>query len=156
MPTHARRKFSRMRGQHTHGWGAKKKHRGAGNRGGRGMAGTGKRADHKKPTILKLYGNEYFGRHGFNRPQSLIQKIRAINLDMLQSKLDYYLANKLVTKEKDFFLVDLEKLGYDKLLGKGKLSVKLKLKAHYLSERAAEKIEKNGGVVVKENAANSQ
>lgn len=156
MPAHARRKFSRMRGQHTHGWGAKKKHRGAGNRGGRGMAGSGKRADHKKPTILKLYGNEYFGRHGFNRPQGLTKEIRAINLDMLQSKLDYYLANKLITKEKDFFVVDLEKLGYDKLLGKGRLSVKLKVKASYLSARAVEKIEGKGGMVLGENAADSK
>ena len=41
-----------------------KKRRGAGNRGGRGMAGSGKRADQKKPTILKLYGSSYFGKRG--------------------------------------------------------------------------------------------
>ena len=102
MPVHKRRKFTRMRGQRGHGWGAKKKHRGAGNRGGRGMAGSGKRADQKKPTILKLYGNEYFGKHGFNRPQKVIEKIKAINLDKLQNKLDYYVENKLITKDKEF------------------------------------------------------
>jgi len=65
MSINKRTKRSRQRGSHTHGWGAKKKHRGAGNRGGRGMAGTGKRADQKKPTIMNLYGNEYFGKRGF-------------------------------------------------------------------------------------------
>ena len=54
----------RMRGTKTHGWGSKKKHRGAGNRGGRGMAGAGKRAEHKKTLILKKYTNAYFGKKG--------------------------------------------------------------------------------------------
>lgn len=142
-----------MRGQRGHGWGAKKKHRGSGNRGGRGMAGSGKRADQKKPTILKLYGNAYFGRHGFSRPQKMIVHIKAINLGYLQKKLEDYLNQKLITKEKDFYVVDLEKLGYQKVLGTGKLNVKLKIKADYFSESAVAKIEKNGGVILQENVA---
>ena len=51
MTVNKRKKNSRQRGSHTHGWGAMKKHRGAGNRGGRGAAGSGKRADSKKPSI---------------------------------------------------------------------------------------------------------
>ncbi len=154
MAARKRRKFSRMRGTHTHGWGAKKKHRGAGNRGGRGMAGSGKRADHKKPTILKLYGNEYFGRHGFRRPQKLLHKIRSINLDNLQSKLNNYFEQKLVTKDKDFYVVDLEKLGYQKLLGGGKLNLKLKISAPYFSAVAIKKIEEKGGIIVREDVSN--
>ena len=57
MVLNKRKKNSRMRGNTTHGYGSMKKNRGAGNRGGRGMAGSGKRADQKKPTILKLYGS---------------------------------------------------------------------------------------------------
>ena len=60
-----RKKVNKYRGSQTHGGGAKKKRRGAGNRGGRGMAGSGKRADQKKPSILKEYGNRYFGKRGF-------------------------------------------------------------------------------------------
>ena len=45
------KKVRKFRGSHTHGYGSKKKHRGAGSRGGRGMAGSGKRADQKKPSI---------------------------------------------------------------------------------------------------------
>jgi len=154
MTVNKRRKFSRMRGTHTHGWGAKKKHRGAGNRGGRGMAGTGKRADQKKPTILQEYGNDYFGRFGFNRPQKLLKKIKAINLDALQNKLDFYVSQKLVTKEKDVYVVDLDKLGYQKLLGGGKLEVKLKISAQYFSKSAVSKIQERGGIIEQEDVSN--
>ena len=66
MVVHKQKKNKRMRGaKTTHGYGAKKKHRGSGNKGGKGMAGSGKRADQKKTMILKVFGNEYFGRHGF-------------------------------------------------------------------------------------------
>ena len=148
------RKFSRQRGTHTHGWGAKKKHRGAGNRGGWGMAGSGKRADQKKPTILKLYGNAYFGRHGFNRPQKMLEHIRAINLGNLQTKLDFYVEQKLVSKDNDIYIVDLEKLGYNKLLGGGKLNVKLKISAPYFSAQAVTKVKEKGGIIVGEDVPN--
>ena len=148
MTVNKRSKLSRYRGSHTHGCGSKKKRRGFGNRGGKGMAGTGKRADQKKPTILKLYGNAYFGRHGFNRPQKMIKKINAINLDNLQNNLDFYIGKKFVSKEKDFYVVDLEKIGYQKLLGGGKLDVKLKITCLYASEIAIRKIQEKGGIIV--------
>ncbi|MBS3145783.1 uL15 family ribosomal protein, partial [Candidatus Woesearchaeota archaeon] len=88
MTVNKRSKKSRQRGTHTHGWGAKKKHRGAGNRGGRGNAGTGKRADTKKPTIIKLYGNEYFGKKGFKIPQNIKVVLKTINLQELNQKVD--------------------------------------------------------------------
>ena len=49
-----RKKVNKYRGSQTHGSGAKKKRRGAGNRGGRGMAGPGKIGDQKKTTNFKL------------------------------------------------------------------------------------------------------
>src|SRR3989344_7465290 len=148
MTVKRRSKFSRYRGSHTHGYGAKKKHRGAGNKGGKGMAGSGKRADQKKPTILKLYGNEYFGRKGFHRPQKMLVKVKVINLDDLQNKLNFYISKKLISKEADIYVVDLGKIGYQKLLGGGKLDVKLKVTADHISESAAKKIQEKGGVIV--------
>ena len=62
MTTNRRKKDVKQRGSHTHGWGSKKKHRGAGNRGGKGMASTGKRSDAVKPSFWK---ERYFGKHGF-------------------------------------------------------------------------------------------
>ena len=65
MLKHKKSKVKTQRGTSSHGWGHKKKHRGAGNRGGKGMAGTGARGDAKKPTILTTVGKSYYGKKGF-------------------------------------------------------------------------------------------
>ena len=55
MRTKTRKKSSRMhgKGMGTHGGGARKKRKGSGHRGGKGMSGSGKRADHKKTLVTK-------------------------------------------------------------------------------------------------------
>lgn len=58
-----RNKRSRIRGTRTCGW-AMKKHKGSGNRGGKGFSGSGKRADQKKTYVIK-YFYPYFGKKGF-------------------------------------------------------------------------------------------
>lgn len=133
MPIHKRKKFTRQRGSKTHGWGSTKKHRGAGNRGGRGKAGTGKRADTKKPTIINLFGNNYFGKKGFKRPQKMIKGKITININQLNNfdKTD----------------LNLKEMGYNKLLGKGKLIKKLNIIVPEFSKKAKEKIEKIGGTI---------
>lgn len=148
MVVHIRKKSSRMRGaRRGHGFGAKKKHRGSGNRGGFGMAGSGKRADQKKPTILNLYGSAYYGRFGFKRPPEVVKKVNAINIHDLQEKLDFFIKEKLVAKEGDSFVVDLKKLGFDKLLGKGDVRFRFKISAPSISGNAKAKIEEKGGAV---------
>ena len=74
-----------MRAQTTHGWGSKKKHRGSGNRGGFGMAGSGKRADQKKSLILKHFGKNYYGKKGFS---SIKKKLKAVNLFYVDQHAD--------------------------------------------------------------------
>ena len=143
-----RKKNTRQRGSKTHGWGAKKKHRGAGNRGGRGKAGTGKRADQKKPTILKKYGRSYFGKFGFKKPNK--KNIKAINLEYLEKNFDELLKNKLIKQEKDTFIINLKDLKINKLLGNGKITKKFKIIAERFSKNAKEKIEKLGGEISKE------
>src|SRR3989344_3463993 len=140
-----RKKITRNRGSHTHRGGAKKKRRGAGNRGGRGMAGSGKRADQKKPTILKLYGNTYFGKKGFNSVNK--KKIKTINIETIESRLYNWLKKGVLKKEKDTINIDLKKMGYDKLLGSGKINNKLNIEVRYASKKAIEKIEKSGGKI---------
>ncbi|HLD02181.1 MAG TPA: uL15 family ribosomal protein [Candidatus Nanoarchaeia archaeon] len=132
MLTRKKKKVRKLRGSFTHGCGAKKKHRNAGNRGGRGMAGTGKRADQKKISILQTYGESYFGKHGFSLHHSLRKKVNAINLENLPDSND----------------IDLTKLGYDKLLGKGVISRKVKVIVDSCSRIAKEKIEQAGGQVI--------
>ena len=132
MPVNKRKKSSRRFGNTTHGYGSMKKNRGAGNRGGRGMAGSGKRADQKKPTILKLYGNAYFGKHGFHSVNR--KKLKTINIEEIEKNFD-----KLI---KDG-VIDLK--NYDKVLGKGKITKKAKIICKFFTKTAKEKIEKIGG-----------
>ena len=141
MKTHKRKKATRLRGSHTHGWGAKKKHRGKGSRGGIGMAGTGKRAGHKIMKIAKLYGKNYLGKKGF---KDAAKKINVVNLSYLEEHID-----KITKKEAEFFTVDVSKLGYDKVLGTGNLTKKFKVISKSFSKSAIDKIKKAGGEAVK-------
>lgn len=133
MPVNKRKKHTRELAKTTHGYGSMKKHRGAGNRGGRGMAGTGKRADQKKIGILKFIGKTYYGSYGFNRPQSKVKKSKTINLRDIEKKVigDSFDAKK-----------------YDKVLGTGNLTKKLKITSKAFSASAKEKIEKAGGEAI--------
>ena len=145
MPINKQKKAARYRGSHTHGGGAKKKRRGSGNRGGFGMAGTGKRAGQKKPSILTTFGNAYYGKIGFNRPKKVVKKINAINILDLEKKLEFYVTQSLVKKDKDKYVINLSDLGYNKLLGAGLVTKKLEIKSPRFSKKAKEKIEKAGG-----------
>lgn len=145
MVVRKRKKHSRMRAITTHGYGSRKKHRGAGSRGGRGMAGTGKRAGTQKPSIWRNV--KYFGKYGFRR-NVRIKQVNTINIIQLEKGLENYVAKKLVSKQKDVYDVDLAKLGFQKLLGDGKVTKKFNIKAMYASAKAVEKVKKAGGEVI--------
>lgn len=147
MTVNKRKKNTRQRGSKTHGWGAKKKHRGQGHRGGRGMAGTGKRADSKKPSIWK---ERYFGKFGFVSKTPKV-KIKTVNINFIEQHLDKLLSENLIKKENGFYFVELQKLGFNKLLGDGRVSLKFKIQAPYASKTAVEKVKEAGGEVINEN-----
>lgn len=109
------------------------------------MAGTGKRADSKKPSIWK--DKNYFGKHGFisKTPKT---KINAVNISDIEKHLNNYLSTNLIIKENDLFFVELEKLGFNKLLGDGRVSSKFKIKTPYASKTAIEKVKEAGGEVI--------
>jgi len=123
-----RRKNSRHRGSHTHGGGFKKKGRGKGNRGGIGLAGTGKRADHKKNLKLHPFGKDKTLR------KKITPKLPTINLRDIVAKL-----------KKGQTEVVLE--GY-KILGIGEIKTKLTIKASAASKSALDKIKKAGGDIM--------
>ena len=139
-----KKKALRMRGSKTHGYGAKKKHRGAGNRGGKGLAGTGKRGDAKKPRFWK---ERYFGKHGF-KPKGIKKEVNAINLSYIEESLKEFLDEKLIDEKGGMYIVDAKKLGFNKILGSGRITKKFKVNADYISKRAVEKIKKAGGEVI--------
>ena len=145
MTINKRKKNERQRGHKTHGWGSKKKHRGKGHQGGAGMSGTGKRADSKKPSIWKDVN--YFGKHGFISKTPKL-KIMAVNIGYIERHLHGFLSSKLASKEGAFYSVELKKLGYNKLLGDGRVSMKFKITTPYASKSAIEKIKQAGGELV--------
>lgn len=155
MVVNKRKKFSRQRGRHTHGWGSKKKHRGSGNRGGKGMSGTGKRADTIKTLIWK--DKDFFGKHGF-KFKGVQEEINAVNIDDIQCRLEALVKSNLALKEGNIYIIDLSKMGYNKLLGNGKVSKKFKITVKFASGKAIEKVKGAGGEIIlaeKEEEVNS-
>ena len=147
MTVNKRSKHSRMRGSYTHGWGAKKKHRGAGHRGGRGMAGTGKRADQKKPSIWK---ERYFGRFGF-KTKGVVEKIKPVNLFYFEQNAEKLLSEKSIEKKGDVYEIDAAKLGFNKILGCGKITKKFRITADSFSEKSIERIKEAGGEAIQQD-----
>jgi large subunit ribosomal protein L15 len=138
------RKINKMRGSRTIGGGCSKKRRGAGHRGGRGKAGGHK---HKWTWVVKFDPNRY-GKYGFKRPQKTINRFKTVNLDYLDDNAEKLVERELAQKEGKKIVIDVTKLGYDKVLGKGKITRPLIIKAALFSASATRKIEENGGEAV--------
>ena len=141
--THKTRKSKKKRGTTTY-HGARKKWKSSGHKGGKGMSGTGKRADHKKSLVIKLYGNNYFGKQGVTSRSTKKDRRNRMNLRDIETNFDSLMKKHGKGNEMD--------LSEYKILGEGELTRKLTIKALAFSESAKEKIEKAGGnAVVVEN-----
>ena len=137
-----RDKRSRLRGHRGGGWGSRKKHRSSGNRGGFGMAGTGKKAGQKRTLVLKTMPG-YFGKHGFHSITKEEKKsIKVINLERIALRLDDFKKEGIAKTTPEGLALNLE--GY-KILAEGEVSQKLIISATSFSERAKEKIAAKGG-----------
>jgi large subunit ribosomal protein L15 len=136
---------SKFRGSRTHGRG-KKAGRGAGLRGGRGNAGLHK---HKWISVVK-YCPDYFGHHGFKRPQSVVSDKVTMNLSEVEQALPSMAKDGFAVQKDGKWSVDLTKLGVDKLLGSGRISTAISVKVAEASATALEKLKSAGGTLVKE------
>jgi len=140
-----RKKKSRsLRGWRTHGWGRVGQHRKSGGRGGRGHAGYHK---HMWTWVIK-YAPDWYGKHGFTQPPAIRPQIKAINLKELDSMIDKLAEKGLVEVKEDKYYIDLGKLGYNKLLGGGKISKPVVISVKMASEKAIEKVKAAGGEVI--------
>ena len=142
-----KKKVRKLRGSHTHGWGCKKKHRGGGSKGGKGMAGTGKRKTTKWTWTIK-YAPEHLGKRGFHRPKAVQYAPQTINLSDIDENLQLFLDMGVAHEEEGRIIVDTTQLGVDKVLGSGKLTKPVTIKAYYVTPKAEEKIKAAGGEVV--------
>lgn len=139
-----RKKSSRHRGSWTHGTGEKKKHRGAGSRGGRGNAGSGKRGDAKKPSYWK--NKNFDGKHGFTNPNPKI--VTAATIAQLNVNIKRLVQAELATFEKDVYSIDLSVLGVDKLIATGTPEFAMNIIVPSASAATIAKIEAAGGKVI--------
>jgi len=142
-----KRKVRKLRGSHTHGWGCKKKHRGGGSKGGKGMAGTGKRKNTKWTWVIK-YAPDHLGKRGFHRPKAVQYVPKVINLSDIDENFELFKDMGVIYEEEGKLVFDATQLGVDKVLGTGKLTRAIVVKAYYVTPKAEEKIKAAGGEVL--------
>ncbi len=136
MPVNKRSKY---RGSRTCGGGTHKNRRGAGNRGGRGRAG---HRDHRFSHYL-LYGEIHNGKDGFYNQTARIMRVISVGeIDQMAPSL---LAGGKATREGDTITFHADQIGIDKILGSGKVTLKMNITARAFSAQAKSKIEAMGG-----------
>lgn len=141
---HKLRKSRKQRGSRYCGWGQVGQHRKGGMRGGKGKAGGRK---HFWIRTVK-YEPDRYKNIGFKPPSSLEPRPETVNVGELKD-----LAVKTLTAEKiqigdEDIVLDLDSLGYGKLLGKGSIDFPLSVKITEYSSTAIEKIEAAGGKII--------
>ncbi|RLG73340.1 MAG: 50S ribosomal protein L15 [Thermoprotei archaeon] len=145
MVVRRRKKSRKLRGRtRTMGWGRIGQHRKSGSRGGFGLVGFHK---HKWTWTIK-YAPHWFGKHGFTQPPTIVAEINAINVSELDEIARDMLRQGIAQKEDNKIVIDVSVLGFNKVLGRGKITLPLKVITPAITERAREKIEAAGGEVV--------
>jgi large subunit ribosomal protein L15 len=135
------KRHRKFRGRRTY-HGSHKKWRGAGHRGGRGNAGLHK---HKWTWTVK-FDPDHFGRFVNKR---FNPRPKTVNVDYLDKKAEIFLKDKFAEKVGDKIKINVIKLGYDKVLGGGKVTQPLIVEARLFSKLAEQKLVKAGGKAVK-------
>jgi len=132
------RKSRRQRGSRFCGWGQIGQHRASGSRGG--VGGAGKHKHFYIRTVIEEpnhFGHEQF--HALRKTDvSKWVNIKDLNQLMKYSKVS----------EEGKTVLDLDELGYEKLLGNGRVDGSFTIKVKRISQSAKEKINQAGGEVL--------
>ncbi|RLJ01520.1 MAG: 50S ribosomal protein L15 [Candidatus Aenigmatarchaeota archaeon] len=128
------------RGYRTHGWGRVGQHRRSGYKGGRGNVGFHK---HKWSWTVK-YAPDWYGKHGFIRPPSITPLRKGINIGVLDEIAEKLVEKGIAKKENDTIIINIKDLGYNRLLGSGRISKKLHIITPHISRKAKQKLEEAG------------
>ncbi len=125
-------------------WGQVAQHRKHSQKGGRKVG----RHKHLWSYVIR-YDPEYFGRKGFiPRSNRLGEKINVINVGELDELVGKLAADKKLENREGKAFLDLDALGYQKLLASGKIVKPVLVKVEMHSEKAAQKIEQAGGQII--------
>ncbi len=138
-----KQKSHSYRGSRTCGGGTHKNRRGGGSRGGRGHAGAC-----KHNTMRAMQEGWMFGKHGFHRPLAVRTYVTSLNVGELDELSPYLLEAGTATEENGAVTIDLGKLGFDKLLGNGRVSKKYTISVGTASASAKAKVEELGGQII--------
>jgi len=133
---HKLRKVRKLRGSRTYGFGQVTGHRGSGQRGGRGKAGT--HAHKWAPPAPK-----YEGRYGFSRKVTITDKV--LNVGEIDNLAEGLSRTGKMEEEAGKIVLDLQAMGYTKLIGKGTVKRGYVLVIGKHSGMAAEKVAGAGG-----------
>jgi len=144
MRIHKRKKNTRYRGSQTHRRGHRKRTKGSGNRGGKGMSGS---ENQRKSWIINQFGMEYFGRDKALRRGIVAPKLKVINLDDLIKRFDSLIKQGIAKQTQKGFEFNLH--GYKLLAGTG-ANAKISVKASAASKSAIAQIKAAGGSIVLE------
>ncbi len=139
----AKQKTKKFRGSRTFGGGTHKNRRGGGSRGGRGNAGTC-----KHHFVRAMQRGLSFGKHGFKRPLSITADKVIVNVGELDEAIEQLVMDGLAEKKNGAFHIDLENVGIEKVLGGGKVTKPLFIKATEFSSSAKKKIEDAKGKAI--------
>lgn len=138
---HKKRKSRKHRGSRYCGWGQVGQHRGGGMRGGKGRAGGRK---HFWIRTVKYEPDRYENK-GFLPPSAKKPIPETLNVGELNDMIEVNNDALIMDKEG---AIDLDSMGYGKLLGRGEISKKIKVKVKDHSQSAKEKIEGKGGEII--------
>ena len=140
------KKTSKLRGSRTFGYGRQGQHRKSSQKGER------KAGRHKGGWSYVLrYAPDYWGKRGFRSVQSLHRKVNVINVGNLGSLMKRLETQNQLEHKDGKIILDLDKLGFTKLLGTGKIAESMIVKVSAHSSSAAKKIEEAGGQILKES-----
>ncbi len=142
-----KKKITKMRGSRTCGGGCSKKRRGAGHRGGRGLAGSGKKKKTKWTRTILTMPN-HVGSYGFSRDSYLRKDPSFINVGTIEEKIETLIGKKVAEKKQGKVYLDVSKLGVKKVCGKGNVKGAYVISAKEFSKKAEEKILSAGGEAV--------
>ncbi|WP_287583260.1 uL15 family ribosomal protein, partial [Candidatus Borrarchaeum sp.] len=131
-----RRKTRKYRGSRVHGFGRVGQHRKAGMRGGKGWAGKNK---HLKSGLTEAE-RATIGSFGFKRPVKLRKPDKSINISKLEELIETLPEDTEGVQFSDQSVeIDVTLFGYNKILGGGKITRIMNVKAYSFSEKAIEK-----------------
>lgn len=138
------RKIRKKIGSRSCGKGHHRTTRGKGRRGGKGKAGLCK----ARWTWIIKYDKNHFGDRGFKLPEEVKRSYNTINLHEIEEKLNYFISNGFAKKAGNIYEIDLLKAGYHKVLGSGRITKAMKIRAVEFSEKAKQKISASGGEAI--------